>query len=392
MNRTLLLAFSSIVFASSATGQGRYTVNGNISNLPDGTVMALSRLDGRMYIPVCRDTVSDGKFCLSDTISGEERVLYISSYSQGFPHVITKVAVAPGSVTNITGEGRLFPLWNFTGNLPRQESINRFIAAKMPEFEEYLKLDLKESELIEYLFIEKKGAEEYFKPTFEKVDSIRALEAPFESAMSKKVLEYMAHAPVDAEWLDVYRDYISECFQNPSMENADAIKNLSGRLSEDDFNTPDGRVIKQLLDMSKKLQEGDMLPSAEFVDTEGNIHTVNEFPGKYVLLDFWSQACGPCVRSIPEAEEVGEMYADRLALVGVSQDGVEEWRNYVNKQNMKGIQWNGISNNGTLSLYDRFGFTAIPAYVLVAPDAKIVSIWIGYDTGSLKDAIGRLLP
>ena len=27
---------------------------------------------------------------------------------------------------------------------------------------------------------------------------------------------------------------------------------------------------------------------------------MTEFKGKYILLDFWSQGCGPCVQSLPE--------------------------------------------------------------------------------------------
>lgn len=387
----LIAVAASVAIAASASEPGRFTITGNVTDVPDGTVMTIYNGAGDLLTVIARDTVMDGRFCFTDTVSGPVRTVYMSPNSNGTPSRIARIFVEPGAEINVTGQGLLYPLWHITSNIPRQNSVERFTAATMPEFESYLRLNAEESDLIKYLYRDKKGAEEYVKPTWQKIDSLRSVAMPFRVEMERKKLEYMAQAPIDEEWLETYSDYARQIFADPDMDNADVIRNLYSRLSDDDLSTPDGQAIREWMEMEKKLVAGDDLPHAEFADTSGNAHTFNEFLDKYVLIDFWSRGCGPCIQSIPEAEEVAEMYDGRLAFVGVSIDPVDVWKEFVESEKLKGIHWNGYVDKG-ISLYNRFGSSGIPTYVLVSPERKIVSVWSGYGPGSIKKALERHLP
>ncbi len=37
----------------------------------------------------------------------------------------------------------------------------------------------------------------------------------------------------------------------------------------------------------------------------------NDYLGKYVLIEFWTTWCRPCIRAIPKIEDIKLMYADR---------------------------------------------------------------------------------
>ena len=47
---------------------------------------------------------------------------------------------------------------------------------------------------------------------------------------------------------------------------------------------------------------------------------LSDFEGRYLLLDFWSAGCGPCLMAFPEMRELQEMWKDRLVVVSISSD------------------------------------------------------------------------
>ena len=133
------------------------------------------------------------------------------------------------------------------------------------------------------------------------------------------------------------------------------------------------------------------MADADLYDIEGRTHRLAEFKGKYILLDFWTQGCGPCIASLPEIEEISEAYADSLVVVSISLDPEKAWKDYVKEKRLSGHQWNELAelNSGLAMCYQVKGY---PSYVLVAPDGRVKAMWGGYGKGSLWRRMKELFP
>ena len=120
---------------------------------------------------------------------------------------------------------------------------------------------------------------------------------------------------------------------------------------------------------------GAVAPAIEATTLDGKPLTLEQFKGKFVLLDFWATWCGPCIKEIPALQAVHEEFGDdeRLAMVSLSVDEkIDEPRQFQSKRQLpwtQGFLGGGI-HGPTLG---RFGIRAIPAFVLVGPDGRIVA-------------------
>lgn len=396
MKHLLVFMLSSVALVSVAVAaqaqdaDKQFIIKGHVTNIPDSTKIRLSRVNGKMLVNVGETVVIDGQFTFTGEALSDCQELALLSGDRGFPGYITLLWVAPGETVRIEGDGKLMPLWTVTSSVPRQQSYSKMNEAKMPEFKRFLELNVEEYELLAFLYQDKKGAQEYVKPTWAKIDSIRALSSPLDSIMDVKVVDYMKEAPIDEVWLNQLKTYVSGVVMGCKKLSRESLEGLYKRMSQDDLSTPDGKVIHQYLTIGKILEEGDEMADAKLYDAEGKEHFLSEHKGKYILLDFWSAGCGPCIQSIPEAEEVADEYADRLVIVSISQDPKEIWLETLKARNMKGFQWNEL-NGDNVGISQKYGTVGIPHYVLINPEGKIQKKWSGYGNGSLRSAVAKQL-
>jgi thiol-disulfide isomerase/thioredoxin len=69
------------------------------------------------------------------------------------------------------------------------------------------------------------------------------------------------------------------------------------------------------------LAVGEIAPEWKLTDYEGKTHTLSDYKGKVVVLDFWATWCAPCVKTMPEIQALHEKYKD----LGVKVFGVNTW-------------------------------------------------------------------
>ncbi len=363
--------------------EGEFLIEGELTNVPDSTVIQLLKKDGKLLITVQKDTVVNGKFAFQDTISGTvPQKLLLLCADKGFPGMWLDVWTQSGRYTHITGNDCLLPLWKVYSDIAQQQAFNDFMALCPSERKRAMQWMAQEYDLFR--------AEKEQGLDWSKIDSLRALRDPLDSLIYLAELNHMKKAPVTSVWLDKYQSFCSFLQYNQRFGHQDLIRSLYARMSEVDKSTETGQLITAYLNLPKAVNVGDEMVDGDLYDINGDIHHLAEFKGTYILLDFWSQGCGPCLQSLPEMEEITERYKGKMEVISISQDSKDKWKEFIVQKRMKGNQWNEL-RKGNTGLGAAYQVRGIPHYVLISPEGKVQQMWEGYGKGSLKAKMKKLI-
>lgn len=366
-----------------------YLIQGELANLSDSIVIGLYVDEGNIFNLVARDTLLNGKFSFRDTVSVTKKMLIMSD-NKGFPGTWLEVWIAPGEYIEIKGEDKLLKTWEVVSDIPEQAEENRFTACAMAQQKELMQHLAAEYDWQRMMFIDHAGDQEFEKKGWAKIDSIRKLTTPLQQEIWKKELEYMKEAPISKVWIDKLLLYASMMKYKTVMPYKEEVKSLYARMPETEKQTDAGQEITAYIYPPSVAGIGDMMVDGELYDVNDSLRHISEFVGRFILLDFWSSGCGPCVESIPEMEKVIDTYKDRMTVISISEDPKARWKEYVKTKGMGGNQWNEL-RRGRTGLAVSYQVKGIPHYVLIAPSGKIQDMWSGYGSGSLLETVKKNL-
>lgn len=63
-----------------------------------------------------------------------------------------------------------------------------------------------------------------------------------------------------------------------------------------------------------------MPPKMDLLDLKGGHHTLDEYLGKAVVLNFWATYCVPCATEMPMLSRMQKRYKDKVVVLAVSVD------------------------------------------------------------------------
>lgn len=123
----------------------------------------------------------------------------------------------------------------------------------------------------------------------------------------------------------------------------------------------------------EEVKAGEMSPNFEYPDRDGKIHSLDEFKGKYVLIDIWATYCGPCRSELPFLEKIQEKLQNKnIAFVGIATDqDKKEWTQFLDKHSLKGLQL--IIDRKCISFMHRYQVITIPRYILLDTEGKVIN-------------------
>ena len=394
MKKILLTGVAVCCLASCGISQGtkvdadKFLITGRVTNVPDSAVILVMQEEGSQLLKtVMKDTVMNGMFTFSDTTSCVKKFLLLAR-EEGFPRHWLEVWVAPGEEVKISGENKLICVWKVESDVPEQLEANAFQDCAGSLREEYARMQVKEADWFRKM---DSGAENR-DTVWKKMNALREKSWLMKHELYKKEIDYMQVAPIGRVWLERLEMYAKMVPFKEFMPYSKELKALYARLPEDLKQSREARIARQYLYPSGKVGVGDPMADTDLYDIEGRTHRLAEFKGKYILLDFWTQGCGPCIASLPEIKEISEAYADSLVVVSISLDSEKVWKDYVNEKQLGGHQWNELAelDSGLAMCYQVKGY---PSYVLIAPDGRVKAMWVGYGKGSLwqrmKDWLGE---
>ncbi|MBR4845182.1 MAG: AhpC/TSA family protein, partial [Bacteroidaceae bacterium] len=286
----MIIVATTLMVSCSSGPQGKeIVIEGEFTNLPDSMYLNLLEDVGQMLDMIDGDSVIGGKFRFEGISNdgGVNPALIFNAKRGMFPY--HTLWIMPGARIKITADGMDFSKWKIKSNVPAQKTENKFRANILKELSEF-------SQAYMDFYVTKD--EKYYQCA----DSILLVAIP------RKDIPLLEKLPVDESWMN-HLYYLSISKDTTILAKG---KELSQRMSEEQKNSYRGKRIMKNLFPSQVVNVGDMIPDIELKDTLGNTHRLQELKGKYLLLDFWSSGCSPCIKSFPELKKIAKEMKDSL--------------------------------------------------------------------------------
>ena len=327
------------------------TVTGYSPALKDGTLV----LAGTGTIGNVVDTVQAGRFAF--TLPVEELTEgFLGFIGDGCPNFNLTLFLRPGVTVKLTGNDCFYPLWKIESPLPEQQTQSRITEHCRDVVTELMQMDLAHAPWADREVVEMK--------------------------YMKQQMDILPSLPVDAATIRALWGISMTAKNTKDFPYMEQLKNLEKTIAA---RAPKG-FEEQLAEIHnyvyppRLLQIGDEVVDAELLDMQGQKHHLFEAfaDGKYVLLDFWAIGCGPCMMSEPEMKVLYEKMKDKLEIVAINQNKLSEWQKHEFSKRIVGKNWNNAMKDIS-SKYCDMG--AIPYYVMISPDKRIIWKAVGYQPG-----------
>ena len=177
--------------------------------------------------------------------------------------------------------------------------------------------------------------------------------------------------------------------QTTPEEKAQLLAGLTDEVRKGQY----GRLISGQLEDERKTGKGATAINFVKTDIDGKTVRLDDYKGKYVLLDFWGSWCGPCRAGNPHLKELYAKYKGKgLIIIGIANemgaslsDKIASWKKAVTED---GLPWVQVLNNQGIEQSDvtnSYKVNAFPTKILLDPSGKI----IGRFTGTSADPGGK---
>lgn len=351
VKKTIITMMLALVWMTGWAQTKTATVTGYSPALKDGTLV----LAGTGTFGSVVDTVQAGRFAFTLPVESLSDCFF-SLKGDGCPNYSLPLFLRPDVTVNLTGTDCFYPLWKVESPLSEQKTLDRLTEYCRDVITEILQMDLDH------------------KPWAER--------EPVQTKYIKQQMDILSSLPVDAATIRVLLSISPIAKNTPDFPYMEQLKKLERTIAA---RAPKGfeealAEIHNNVYPPRLLQVGEEAEDAELFDMQGEKHQLFEAfgHGKYVLLDFWAIGCGPCMMSEPEMKVFYEKMKDKLEIVSINENRFAEWQKHEFSQRIVGKNWNNAMKDIS-SKYCDIG--AIPYYVLISPDKRIVWKAVGYQPG-----------
>ena len=123
-------------------------------------------------------------------------------------------------------------------------------------------------------------------------------------------------------------------------------------------------------------QKGQLAPDFEISDFDGSRHTLSDFRGQVVYVNFWATWCGPCLIEMPDIAALQEEFGDDLAIITVNRretlDAAQAYfENLPLLDGGTGVSFTVDGMDPDDTLFDLYSALAMPSSFFVDPDGVI---------------------
>ncbi|MFG0284437.1 MAG: TlpA family protein disulfide reductase [Phycisphaerales bacterium JB039] len=120
---------------------------------------------------------------------------------------------------------------------------------------------------------------------------------------------------------------------------------------------------------------GKPAPDFTLADPTGKQHTLSDYQGQVVVLDFWATWCGPCKAAMPGLQKLHEKFQGSPVKIF----GVNAWENGDPVAYMKREEFTyGLLLEGD-QVAAKYGVSGIPTFFVVGVDGSVIHSAVGFD-------------
>jgi peroxiredoxin len=365
--RTVLILFS-VILLVSCKRTDHYEIKGMVQNIPDNTIISLFEISDNVGSLIATDTIINGKFGFSGTLTIKQTKMSLMIMNRlnfagscEFWVGYTKI--------KITGSNKYLSTWNVSSNLSEQKVTNLFKINTRSQMKMIDSLSLAR-------MADPRNRELQISIS-NKIDSISKMNSRTEFDVLKNNINSLTS--------------LEKLYQITKFSSIDKqeIRTLFENFDAKYRNTLLGEGIMAELEKSVPPKIGDKIIDLKLYDINGKSVKLTDFSGKYILLDFWSLACYPCLLAAPELRQINEVYKSNLTIVGINMDVSSKlWKEATKRDS---ITWNNLSDGkgsyaGASALYGIYG---MPTYILINPRDTIVERWEGFSSGIFEEKLNK---
>jgi thiol-disulfide isomerase/thioredoxin len=151
-------------------------------------------------------------------------------------------------------------------------------------------------------------------------------------------------------------------------ELRDQLQNVEDNLPEDFKRVTEG-IRKRAKFVNKKSQRW----TAEDFDDQS--HSLDDYQGKVILLDFWYRGCPWCIRAMSQIDQIAQHYKDKpVVVLGINVDKkLEDALLVIEKLKP------GYTNLKGRDLIKKYGIEGYPTFVIIDQNGFVRRIYVGYE-------------
>ena len=260
--------------ALGAQAQERFVVEGQLKNIPDGTVFSLMKREGSVGSMAATDTLQNGVFRFELTTTGNELERYdlMVRDRTNFPPMSLNLWINPGSHLLIRGENPYIYSWKVESDVKEQQFQQQLMEASRKEWEEFQRLSMQQFELM------RSAAQgENKEQAHAKVDSLQRLADKWSDQITRHNIALMKQSPINAAWMgELHRMGMSVKFRKdyPYKKEVQQLYNL---LDDAQKETSIGKSVYLALNPPTVVKEGEEAADADRYDLEGKDLHLAEF-------------------------------------------------------------------------------------------------------------------